>query len=251
MKSLNLQVAPAGELHEVRFWLDVGRETVPGLVWMPAVVDAPLPLVLIQHPGFSSKDDYFVRDVAMEWSKRGWICGGIDAPLHGERAEHDPMRLFREPERYPEVRAQFAEEVTATIDALAGELPVELGRLGFVGYSLGSMLGIPAVARDGRFRAASFGLVGEGGLVGAIEGPDADVPKLGSVAVRVIGKLRDELISREATERLYEAIPGKKDIVWLPGGHYEIGPDVVKAAGEWVVGELRGSAESRVPRPEG
>jgi predicted esterase len=239
VKELIVQVAPAGELHEVRFWLDVGAETVPGLVWMPAVVDAALPLVLIQHPGFSSKDDYFVRDVAMEWSKRGWICGGIDAPLHGERTEHDPLRLFREPGRYPEVRAQFAAEVTATIDALAAKLPVDLGRLAFVGYSLGSMLGVAAVARDGRFRAASLGLVGEGGLVGAVQGPDADVPKLGEVAVRVIGKLRDEIIPREATEKLYHAIPGKKDIVWLPGGHYEIGPDVVKAAGEWVVERLR------------
>jgi fermentation-respiration switch protein FrsA (DUF1100 family) len=52
--------------------------------------------------------------------------------------------------------------------------------------------------------------------------------------VRIVGKEQDELIPRSATEALYDALPGMKDIVWLPGGHFEIGPDVVKAAGDWL-----------------
>jgi fermentation-respiration switch protein FrsA (DUF1100 family) len=99
---------------------------------------------------------------------------------------------------------------------------------------MGSMLGLPAVAIDGRFKAAVFCLVGEGGLAGAASGSTSYVAKLGRVAVRVVGKTHDELIPRESTEALYEALPGDKDIVWLPGGHFEIGPDVIKAAGEWL-----------------
>src|SRR6185436_4785804 len=98
--------------------------------------------------------------------------------------------------------------------------PVNMERLGFVGYSMGSMLGLPAVARDGRFKAAAFCLVGEGGLVGAVEGPGADAPRLSGVAVRIVGKLQDQLIPRERTEALYESLPGQKDIRWLPGGHF-------------------------------
>jgi predicted esterase len=52
--------------------------------------------------------------------------------------------------------------------------------------------------------------------------------------VRIVGKLHDELIPRAATEALYNALPGQKEITWLPGGHFEIGPDVVRAAGEWI-----------------
>jgi len=26
--------------------------------------------------------------------------------------------------------------------------------------------------------------------------------------------------------------------VWLPGGHFEIGPDVIKAAGDWLKAKL-------------
>lgn len=227
-----------GEVTESRFWVEVDGESVPGLICFPVGSDQPLPLVLMQHPGMGSKDDYFVRDIAHQWAKRGWACAGLDAPLHGERARHDPMSLFRDQSAYPAVRAQFAHEVSAAIDAMAEAYPVDLARLGFVGYSLGSMVGIPAVARDGRFKAAAFCLVGEGGLVGPATGPDSDVAKLEATATLVVAKTEDELIAHDATERLYEALPGKKAITWLPGGHFEIGPDVVRAAESWLVAEL-------------
>jgi predicted peptidase len=122
---------------------------------------------------------------------------------------------------------------------LLEEFPIDPSRLGFVGYSMGSMLGIPAVARDGRFRAAAFCLVGEGGLVGAAEGPDSDIARLDHTAVRVVGKLQDQLIPRDKTEALYHALPGvDNDIRWLPGTHFEIGPDVIKLAEEWMVSHL-------------
>jgi dienelactone hydrolase len=238
MTKLQTRETLMGDLREVNFWFERGGELVPGMAILPTGEREPMPFILIQHPGMGSKDDYFVAEVARNWAKRGWICAGLDAPLHGERQAADPMALFRQPERYPEVRTQFAGEVTEMLDLLADVLPMDMARLGFVGYSMGSMLGIPAVARDGRFKAAAFCLVGEGGLVGSVEGPEADVPKLEGVAIRIVGKLQDQLIPRERTEALYEALTGEKDIRWLPGGHFEIGPDVVRAAEEWMVAKL-------------
>jgi dienelactone hydrolase len=227
-----------GDIREVQFSFDLAGEMVPGLVYLPNEHPEPMPFVLMQHPGMGSKEDYFVAEVGRSWARRGWICGGLDAPMHGDREGADPMALFRQPERYPELRAQFAAEVSMAIDLLSRDLNLDLTRLGFVGYSLGSMLGLPAVARDGRFKAAAFCLVGEGGLVGSVEGPGADVSKLANVAVRIVGKLQDQLISREKTEALYDAIPGEKDIKWLAGTHFEIGPDVIRAAEEWLVAKL-------------
>ncbi|MBK7127064.1 MAG: hypothetical protein IPH65_14290 [Dehalococcoidia bacterium] len=236
--ALQTHEMPMGNLREVQFWFHQGTEHVPGLLYLPIEHADPMPFVLIQHPGMGSKEDYFVAEVARAWARRGWICGGLDAPLHGERASADPMSLFRNPDRYPEIRAQFAAEVTTMLDLLSERFPIDMSRVGFVGYSMGSMLGIPAVARDGRFKAAAFCLVGEGGLAGAVDGPDADIPLLQGVATRVVGKLQDQLIPRERTEALYNALPGKKDIRWLPGGHFEIGPDVIKLAEEWLLAEL-------------
>lgn len=236
--SLSTRETITGELREVSFSFSRANETVPGLLVLPAEDEGPFPLVLIQHPGMSSKDEYFVRDVAIAWAKRGWACGGIDAPLHGDRDTHDPMALFRDPSRYPAIAASFAADVSETIDRLADRFAIDQRRIGYVGYSLGSMLGISAVGLDGRFKAAALCLVGEGGLAGPATTPDSPVRGMKNVAVRVLGKLNDELIPRAATQSLFDALPGKKDLVWLPGGHFEIGPDVIRAAGEWLKAEL-------------
>lgn len=238
MAALSLSEDLVGEVREVRFLFDHTEGRVPGLLCLPRDQDAALPLVFLQHPGLSSKDDYFVRDIAMRWAVRGWACAGLDAPGHGERASHDPLAMLRGPERFPAVRAQFAAELSAAVDLLAEAFPLDLRRLGFVGYSLGSMLGVQALAADGRFRAAAFCLVGEGGLTGRVSGPGVSLEGLAHTAVRIVAKLQDEYVSREATEALYGALPGRKDIVWLPGGHFEIGPDVIRAAGDWLSAEL-------------
>lgn len=227
-----------GEVREVRFGFDIGSGNVPGLLCLPRDQDAPMPLVFLQHPGMSSKDEYFVRDIALRWALRGWACAGLDAPGHGDRAAHDPLVYLREPDRFPAMRAQFASELTTAVNLLAETYPIDLGRLGYVGYSLGSMLGVPAVAADGRFRAAAFCLVGEGGITGQFSDPGEHLAGLAHTAVRVVGKLQDEYISRAATDGLVAALPGKRDVVWLPGGHFEIGPDVVGAASDWLVAEL-------------
>ncbi|MGE5595561.1 MAG: alpha/beta hydrolase [Hyphomicrobiales bacterium] len=173
--------------------------------------------------------------MALRWAQRGWACTGIDAPLHGDRDTYDPLSLFRDQSRYPAIVDQFSREISATIDALAEAYPVDTTRMAYIGYSMGSMLGLPAVSRDGRFKCAAFCLIGEGGMVGPATGPGSAVPGLKDVAVRVVGKVRDELIPRDSTLALFSALPGRnKDIVWLPGGHFEIGPDVVSAAEEWV-----------------
>lgn len=238
MPTLSTRSSLVGDLREVQFSFELAGEFVPGLLYLPPDPEEPLPFVLIQHPGMGSKEDYFVADVARMWALRGWICGGLDAPLHGERRDHDPMRLFRDRSRFPEITAAFAAEVSTAIDLLAAEFPIDRSRLGFTGFSLGSMLGLPAVASDGRFKAAAFCLVGEGGMVGPATGAGSHVPRLANVATRIVAKRDDELIPREATEALYDALPGKKDIRWLPGGHFEIGPDVINAAGEWLKAEL-------------
>lgn len=220
---------------EVRFSITCEGERVPGLLFRPIGEAEPTPLVLIQHPGMGSKDDYFVAEVGRLWAQRAWTCAGLDAPLHGDRDEHNPMALFGNRERMPQVVDQFAREVSAAVTAIAETYAIDMARLAYVGYSLGSMLGIPAVAHDGRFRVAAFCLVGEGGgMVGPAAGEGSVVPKLGNVAVRIVAKEQDELVPREATEALFEALPGTKDIRWIPGGHFEIGPDVTDAASDWL-----------------
>lgn len=224
-----------GELRDVRF----RHGETPGRLWLPDGVDEPLPLVLIQHPGMSSKDDAIVAGPARAWATtHGWACLGLDAPGHGERAVGDPFAALRDPEQAAAMAAQFAAEVREVIDALAERYPVDTGRLGYYGYSLGAMLGVPAVAGDGRFRAAVFAAAGTGPLSGPAEGEGSHLAALAGVAVRVIAKERDEVVAADATMELYAGLPGQKDLVTLPGGHFAIGDDVVGSAEEWLAAKL-------------
>jgi dienelactone hydrolase len=227
-----------GDLVEVAFDVDAAGEAAPGVLFY-VESEEPQPLVIIQHPATSSKDDYFVRDVAIAWARRGWACAGLDAPLHGERATYDPMSVLRDRERFGAISAQFAKEISAAIDGIAGHLDIDLGRLGYVGYSMGSMLGLGAVAADGRFKTAAFCLIGEGGMVGSASDAASPVQRLGNTAVRIVAKQQDEFFSKASTEALFNALPGEtKDLLWLPGGHFEIGPDVIKGAEQWLQGTL-------------
>ena len=224
-----------GGLREVRFRLG----EAPGLLWLPDGEEGPLPLVLIQHPGMGSKDDALVAGPARTWATtHRWACLGLDAPGHGERAVPDPFAAMRDPEEAAAMAAQFAGEVAGAVDALAERYPIDVGRLGYYGYSLGAMLGVPAVAGDGRFRAAVFAAAGTGSLSGTAEGEGSHLAGLADVAVRVIAKQRDEVVSPDATMELYAGLPGERDLVTLPGGHFAVGDDVVGAAAEWLTAKL-------------
>ena len=225
----------SGGLRDIRFRLG---ET-PGRLWLPDGEEGALPLVFIQHPGMSSKDDAIVAGPARAWATtHRWACLGLDAPGHGERAVPDPFAAMRDPEQAAAMAAQFAGEVAAAVDALAERYPIDVGRLGYYGYSLGAMLGVPAVAGQGRFRAAVFAAAGTGPLSGPAEGEGSHLAGLAEVAVRVVAKERDEVVSADATMELYAGLPGEKDLVTLPGGHFAIGDDVVGAAEEWLAAKL-------------
>lgn len=229
---------PEGDLVRWQISTTARGGEVPGIYFVPRHMEGPTPLVLIQHPAASSKDDYLVAEVARLWAGRGWVCGGFDAPFHGERVPHDPLAVLREPERFAGIAEQFCAEVTAVIDDLADRFAIDPGRIAFVGYSLGAMLGIHAVATESRIGAAVFCLVGESRLLGPTRDPANPVRGLREIPVRVVAKTDDERVSRADTEALFATIGGEKDLVWLPGGHFEIGPDVADAALDWLKAHL-------------
>ena len=225
-------------VREVRFTVEVGDEQVPVLLYLPAEA-ANVPLVFIQHPATSGKDDNFVQGTASQWAREeGWACAGIDAAMHGERSDGDPMALFANPKAFPEICAQFAAEISASIDAIVEMNDIDTSRVGYASYSMGSMLGLHAVSGDDRFKAAAFFAVGAGNLAGPTAGDGSAIAGLTDVATLIVGKSDDELVPRASTEELYEAIGGVKELKWLPGGHFEMGADIRETAVEWLRAQL-------------
>lgn len=201
-------------------WIDgfEGRR-VPGLVLVPEDAQGQRPAVLVGHGAGMSKDDPMMLRIA-RWlvHVEGWAVTLIDGPVHGERQSGDGTDVgqkAREALARPETYQEMAVDWRRTVDA-CGELPdVGNHRIAYLGFSMGTVLGVPAVASEERFRCAAFAV---GGIIG-------NQPALSVAAARIsrptlqINQSEDEIFSREAAFRLYDALLGPKRVIFHPGSH--------------------------------
>jgi dienelactone hydrolase len=112
--------------------------------------------------------------------------------------------------------------------------------IGYLGLSMGAVLGVHLVAAEPRIAAAVFaaGASGEsardgtatGPAVGWLSGanPEEAASRLGGRPVLMVQADEDEVFSREAAFALYGAFRGRKEISFFPGTH-----SVWRHPGQW------------------
>jgi dienelactone hydrolase len=224
-------------------------ETVPGLLSLPPGAEGakPAPCVLLLHGLGGSKGQMLLPALAL--ARRGYATLAIDIAGHGERARIGG----KEPSAYTlaEMRqgaAQTVVDLRRAVDFLTTRPEIDKKRLGFVGVSLGGILGGVFVADEPRVRAACLWAAGGdwGKLVitsahptvqklraagtitadaAAIEAQMAEVDPArtaGRIAPRpllMINGDRDTIVPRACTDALFAAAREPKRIDFLPGGH--------------------------------
>ena len=233
-------------------WIDgfEGRR-VPGLVLTPEDARGQRPAVMLGHGAGGSKDEEQMRRIA-RWlvHREGWAVAIIDGPVHGERRRTDDGGQVGQVARQALVDRTVYEAMAVdwqrTVDA-CGELPdVGNQRIAYLGFSMGTVLGVPAVAAEPRFSCAVFAI---GGIM------DHRQPNLLSDAasrierpVLMINQTEDEIFSREAAFRLYDALPGPKRVFFHPGAHSAVPREAMERAREFLHAHLAGEgAESGAP----
>jgi fermentation-respiration switch protein FrsA (DUF1100 family) len=192
----------------------------------------PGPVVIAGHGAESDRNAQYIRGGAMSWARRGLSVVAADAPFHGDRATgvaHPPMDDIQR----PAFIGRAARDVLLLADAIAHRLGP--GRpLGYLGFSMGTQYGVPAVAADQRFRAAVFAVGGSTTvaipeILGEID-PDARervadadpvvfAPRVAPRPVLMVNADRDEIFSRASALALYDAFEPPKEISFLPGLH--------------------------------
>jgi len=221
--------APAAVADGVREQ-DFTLDDVPGVLWSPAGLAGPRPLVLLGHGGGAHK-----RTPGLVARARGLVTGcgfaaaAIDTPGFGDRpktaaderllADLAVRRAAGEPvaERILRYSVTLADravpEWQAVLDGLA-----EAGYAGPVGYwgvSLGTLIGMPLAVAEPRIRAAVFGLAGGETLTEAA----ARI----SIPVEFLLQWDDELVPREDGLALFDALgSADKTLHANPGRHAEI-----------------------------
>lgn len=241
---LNAEVTSVDEadgVRRTRLWIDGLDERVPVVVTSPVHgrPGRPRPVLLIGHGATTTKDDLYIQGPAARWAAQGLVCVAADAPLHGERSDA-PFDLAANLGADPEVAAAFARRHVVDqrraldlIDTLEG---VDPARIGYLGFSMGTVLGVPLVAADSRIRCAVFTIGGSFGS-GPLS-PAAFAPLTEGRPVLQLNTESDELFGPDAVRALQEALGKPKQLGMFPGTHTDFGGAVFKAMWDFLSDQL-------------
>lgn len=213
-------------------------ERVPGHLRLPPGM-GPHPAVILQHGAGSKKEDAYIAGPAARWAREGYATVAIDAHNHGARAPvaggPSGSGLHILPWRRRDHAVQMAVDLMRVVDYLATRADIDGGRIGFVGFSMGTIMGVPFVGLDRRVKAAVFciggsrlGIVPEGAdpalgadhrLVSELTDPAHFAPLIAPRPALMINGRRDEVVPPAAGQRLFDALREPKEITWFDGGH--------------------------------
>ena len=225
---------------------------VPALVLTPEDASGQRPLVLLGHGVADSKDDAKMLAIARWLVRRErWAAVLIDGPVHGERRSSEGADVSREGTvalTKRETYEEMTDDWRRTLDA-CGELPdVGNQRAAYLGFSMGTLLGVPMMAADPRLCCAVFAI---GGAISERQ-PDllTRAAKQIKRPVLMINQSEDQRFSREAAFRLYDALSGPKRIFFHPGGHSAVPREAMERAREFLRGHLanEGGDSGEAPR---
>jgi fermentation-respiration switch protein FrsA (DUF1100 family) len=127
------------------------------------------------------------------------------------------------------------------VDWIATRPDLDAGRVGYCGFSMGAILGVPLVALERRLRAAVFALGGAGvlhflagrapaerradfQLVAEATDPMHYAPLIAPRPVLMVNGTRDSIIPAPLGHALYGVLREPKRILWYEGEHGEVPP---------------------------
>lgn len=223
------------------FDISVAGEVVPSVLWTPIPSIMPRALIAMGHGGSYHKKSSNICRRAIRFAKAfGWASLTIDAPMHGDRisreaAERERSKTLARVSGDPNAPSMSVGEKIQYLDMLAlqavpewqAALDVVLGTdiiedhtpIAYWGVSMGSSIGIPLLAADGRFKCAVLGL--------AQLHPDH--AKLRIAAQQITIPLRfafqwdDPIRERDYGLALFNAFGSQEKSMHVnPGGHTEI-----------------------------
>jgi dienelactone hydrolase len=193
---------------------------VPARVYQPRETGG---LLLLGHRGTKSKDDSRCIELARRYaSGTGLTVVCIDAPAHGERSPNtgDPKEDF-------EVLVAMAtgpQDVTVPDwQSVCEELRTIGEPLAYVGFSMGSMMGLPVVASLPTVKAAVFWAAGLPPASPAGAQPNSFVDaaaRLGHSEVLMVNTTEDAIFPSDKALDLFRAITARqKRLLFWPGDH--------------------------------
>jgi dienelactone hydrolase len=204
------------------------------------------PVIFVQHGYGDSKEVDYVQWPTVFLVKQGYAVMSIDAQYHGERKRaRRPQELFNV--RSAESRDAFVQTVIdlrRAVDLVQARDDIYGTRIGYLGMSMGAMLGAVFCGVDERVRAACL-VVGGGDFARLLPGkmnPEVEtnvkvtdpIYYVGMISPRpllMINGRTDHTVRPANAQALYDGAREPKRIEWYEGGHTDPPLDKVQA---WV-----------------
>lgn len=237
-----LRTTPLARATEVEYTTYDG-ERVPAAFTVPRS-DRPYRCVIFQGGLGSTREDQVF--IAGQLVARDYGVFTIDPRFTGERAtrEVDPAIAAEDPKLFARMIRQTVIDLRRAIDYLEGRPECDEEGVGYIGTSLGAILGAALAGTDERVRAAAL-LVGGGDWRELILGTDDFlsglerhpaqfaaalerlapfdpvrwVKRISPRPVLIVNGRKDGAIARRSALALQRAAREPKEIFWFPGGH--------------------------------
>ena len=219
------------------FTLENQGRVVPGVYWTPVGQKADR-VVLLGHGGTADKKADYIQQIAHGLCGLGVAAFTIDGPGHGDRPGADA---------YQGVPAEFVDrwQSDGGTEAIVSDWRAALDFIeqqdgaratGYLGFSMGTMMGIPVCVADDRIAVAVLGLMG-------VWGPNKDdlaqrAPEM-SIPLRFLMQWDDEVVPRDRCLELFGAIgSAHKTLHANPGIHRDVPTFEVESGVYYLVQQL-------------
>jgi len=212
----------------------IDPEGIPATVYDPG---GGAGLLLLGHGGGRSKDSKRFVELARTYANRtGLVVVCMDAVDHGERKPPNAR-----PGLPPLWHSGAVEQMVGDWQACVGALAHLGSPIAYVGFSMGSIFGVPVVAAIRSIKAAVF-------VAGGVpDGSEFDDPLLGPLIleaasnldvpeVLMINMTKDETFSIEGAHAMFDAIPGpSKQLMFWEGRHDDWPDEAIEQSTRFVV----------------
>ncbi len=217
--------------HRVETWALAGSAGDRVLIdaYVPETVER---IVVMGHGADNSRKARYIEVSGKTFTRHGTVVVGMDAPHHGDRID---AKIIDVPVgTLVDLMVRWVKDHRQLLDVVESRWPG--APIGYAGFSMGGLFGVPLIANDDRIRAAAIVIAGStrvsypdrfGSLDGEtrealeITDPAVHAPQVGNRSVLVLNADDDEIVPRDAAIALYEAFVGPKELMFMPGTHTE------------------------------
>lgn len=148
----------------------VHDQKVTAILAMPNNFSAPYPTIILVHGSGGHKDTSYINLASAQLVRKGYATLSIDTQYHGGRAKPGRSGEIHMPDSYTmrDAWIQSVIDIRRLVDYLQSRDDIETGKIGYLGFSQGGMLGSVVAGVEERINAFCLAVPG-GGFVDIVK----------------------------------------------------------------------------------